>query len=772
MSERRSTTGLRVLLVGGGGREHAIAWKLAQSPLLARLWIAPGNPGTALSGTNIEIPAEDISALLRFAQKESIDLVFVGPEAPLTLGIADAFFAAEIPVFGPSAAAARIESSKVFAKEFARRYSIPTAQFKTFDNFEEASLYLDTLTTPFVIKASGLASGKGVFLPESIEEARKILADLLLIGSLGESGRQVVIEERLTGEEISLMAFSDGHTLAPMLLAQDHKRLLDGDRGPNTGGMGAYAPAPFCSPEQTTELIHSILQPAIDGLRAEGSPFVGVLYAGLMLTSSGAQLLEFNCRFGDPEAQVVLPLLESDLLQIAMDCVNGVLRPEQVRWRAGCCACVVLASQNYPASASPVAEISGLETTFPYGRVFQAGTKLRSGKVVASGGRVLGITAWGDDLRLALDRAYAIIQQVSFQGMQYRRDIGGRGLRNLSESHSVYAAAGVNIDAGSQAVNLMREAVRTTYTSSVLAGIGAFGGLFDASIIKQMKRPVLAASIDGIGTKVLLAARTGRFRSLGQDIVNHCVNDILVQGARPLLFLDYFATSRLQPEVVAEIVSGMAEACCEAGCSLIGGETAEMPGVYQSGEFDVAGAILGVVEYERILPRSDLKAGDILLGLRSSGPHTNGYSLLRKVFADTPLDRFLPELGSTLEDALLAPHRSYLPLLAPILEDSAAPIKALAHITGGGLIDNIPRILPPGLTAHIFRDSWPVPTLFQMVQTLGKITTQEMARVFNLGIGMVVVLSPASVPYVQDLFDEESWVIGELSPGEKKVVIV
>ena len=771
MRKTVSTTGLKVLLVGSGGREHALAWKLDQSPLLERLWIAPGNPGTALSGMNIKIPVEDLSALLTFAQREAVDLVIVGPEVPLTLGIADQFSTAGIPVFGPSSAAARIESSKVFAKKLTQRYAIPTASFRTFDNFEEASCYLETLTTPFVIKASGLAAGKGVFLPESIEEARKILIDLLVTGSLGEAGGQVVIEERLVGEEISLMAFSDGCTLAVMPPAQDHKRLLDGDQGPNTGGMGAYAPAPFCSQEQIAELVHSFLQPAVDGLRAEGSPFVGVLYAGLMLTSSGARLLEFNCRFGDPEAQVVLPLLESDLLEITMDCVNQTLRPERVHWKTGSCACVVLASQGYPTTASPAAEISGLGTPMFCGRVFQAGTKRQSDKVFVSGGRVLGATAWGEDLRQALERAYAIVSQVSFQGMQYRHDIGGRGLSDLPESRSAYAAAGVNIDAGNQAVNLMRKAVRSTYTSSVLAGIGAFGGLFDATIIKKMKQPVLAASIDGIGTKVLLAARTGRYRSLGQDIVNHCVNDILVQGAHPLLFLDYFATSRLQPDVVAEIVTGMAEACREAGCSLIGGETAEMPGVYQPGEFDVAGAILGVVERDRILPRVDLKAGDVLLGLRSSGPHTNGYSLLRKVFADTPLDQFYPELDSTLEDALLAPHRSYLPLLAPVLEDDAAPIKALAHITGGGLVENIPRILPPGLNARIFRDSWTVPPLFQMVQMLGKIPPHEMARVFNLGIGMVAVLSPESVAYVQELLHEKCWVIGELTPGEKKVML-
>jgi phosphoribosylaminoimidazole synthetase len=285
-----------------------------------------------------------------------------------------------------------------------------------------------------------------------------------------------------------------------------------------------------------------------------------------------------------------------------------------------------------------------------------------------------------------------------------------------------------------------------------------------------MKRPVLAASTDGVGTKVMLAAQTGRYSSVGQDIVNHCINDILVQGARPLFFLDYFASSRLQPEVVAEIVSGMAEACRAAGCSLIGGETAEMPGVYQAGEFDVAGTIVGVVEYERILPRRDLKKGDLILGLRSSGAHTNGYSLLRKVFADTPLDRFLPDLGGMLGDVLLAPHRSYLPLIAPLLDNPVFPIKALAHITGGGLVENIPRILPDTLDARLQRGSWPVLPLFQLVEKMGEIPPEEMARVFNLGIGMVAVMSPAVLPYVQAAIPEETWVIGELIPGEGKVV--
>ncbi len=771
MSDAYRMHGMKVLLVGSGGREHAIAWKLARSPLLERLWIAPGNPGTAQHGTNLNIPLDDLPALLDFAQRQAVDLVFIGPEAPLTLGAADMLAAAGIKVFGPSAAAAQIESSKVFAKEFARRHTIPTAAFAVFDRCDQAVSYIETLSTPFVIKASGLAAGKGVFLPESKPEAYGILEDLMLKRSLGDAGQQVVIEERLVGEEISLMAFTDGRSLAFMPPAQYHKSLLDGDLGPNTGGMGAYAPVPFCSSEQIAALTGSILQPAVAGLHSEGSPFIGVLYAGLMLTPQGPRLLEFNCRFGDPETQVLLPLLDSDLLEIALDCAGGRLDPARVQWKKGSSVCVVLVSQNYPVSSSPAVKIDGLQSPLDHSIIFHAGTRLVDGILYTAGGRVLGVTAWGEDLPQTLQRVYADISKVSFEGMHCRRDIASHALRAIHDKPSTYAAAGVSIDAGSRAVDLMRVAVQSTYTPAVVAGIGSFGGLLDAGQIKKMKRPVLAASTDGIGTKVMLGAQSGRHRSLGHDIVNHCINDILVQGARPLFFLDYFAASRLDPEVTAEIVTGMAEACREAGCVLIGGETAEMPGVYQPGEFDIAGTIVGLVEQEAILPRRDLQPGDLLLGLRSSGPHTNGYSLLRKIFADTSLDAYLPQLDRTLGDALLAPHRSYLPLLVPALDDPAAPIKALAHITGGGLLENIPRVLPSALNAHIRAGSWPVPPLFQLVQARGNIDPLEMARVFNLGIGMVAVVSPESLPHLQALVQEETWVIGELVPGAKKVVI-
>ncbi len=332
---------------------------------------------------------------------------------------------------------------------------------------------------------------------------------------------------------------------------------------------------------------------------------------------------------------------------------------------------------------------------------------------------------------------------------------------------SDYSAAGVDIDAGNRAVELMKKAVKSTYGPEVLAGIGAFGGLYDAAALKRMKAPVLVASTDGVGTKVKIAAQTGRYRSIGFDIVNHCINDILVQSARPLFFLDYFATSSLIPEVVAEVVTGIAEACREAGMALIGGETAEMPGVYSPGEFDLAGTIIGVLERDEALPRKGIRAGDVLVGIGSSGPHTNGYSLIRKIFDGISLDTVFPELGCPLADALLAPHRSYYPVIYPHLRHA----KALAHLTGGGFIENIPRVLPADVDAVIHQGSWPVPALFQLIQERGKVLPQEMYRVFNMGIGMVVIVDKKHVARLRESLPEETWVIGELTPGKHKVIL-
>jgi phosphoribosylformylglycinamidine cyclo-ligase/phosphoribosylamine--glycine ligase/phosphoribosylformylglycinamidine cyclo-ligase len=327
-------------------------------------------------------------------------------------------------------------------------------------------------------------------------------------------------------------------------------------------------------------------------------------------------------------------------------------------------------------------------------------------------------------------------------------------------TESQYAASGVNIDAGNRAVELMKDSVRATYTDAVLAGIGSFGGLFDASALKQMDHPVLVASTDGVGTKVKLAASVGRFRGIGHDIVNHCINDILVQGAKPLFFMDYFATSKLNPEQTAEVVTGIAEACKEAGMVLLGGETAEMPGVYQPNEFDVAGTIVGVLERDQILPRHTLESGDVLIGLVSSGPHTNGYSLIRKIFEDTELDNYIA-------DILLASHRSYFNVLYPNL----AKVKALVHVTGGGFIENIPRVLPENLGAVIHLNSWNAPDFWNVIREKGNISTEEMYRVFNMGIGMIAVVDPSLVSEIQASISEPTFVIGELVEGNRKVIL-
>jgi phosphoribosylamine--glycine ligase/phosphoribosylaminoimidazole synthetase len=763
---------MRVLIIGSGGREHALAWKITQSGRLAQLYCAPGNPGMAEYGELAGMPVNAVERLTSFAVEKHVDLAVIGPEQALEAGITDALTAAGVHVFGPTRAAAQIETSKAFCKAFMARHGIPTARFAVFDNPAAAHEHVETIDYPLVLKASGLAAGKGVLLPESIAEAHQFIDQMMVEQVFGAASEKIVIEECLFGEEISLMAFCDGFTAAPMLPAQDHKRLLDDDAGPNTGGMGAYAPVSIFAQADIQNAAETILRPAVDGLRAEGTPFTGVLYAGLMLTADGPKVLEFNARFGDPETQVVLPLLESDLLDVLSACAEGRLAGTDVRWKDESAVCVVAASAGYPEKAQSGKTLTLPEKTETGAIVFQAGTRRENGQLLTSGGRVLGVTALGADFTAARQKAYRLLEKISFEGMQYRQDIGAREA-NRQVGQSAYRQSGVDIDAGNRAVKLMSAAVKSTYNERVLAGIGAFGGLYDAAALKTMRSPVLVASTDGVGTKVKLAAQLNRLEGIGEDIVNHCIDDILVQGARPLFFLDYYASSQMRPEGVAAVVSGISKACRESGVVLLGGETAEMPGVYAAGEFDVAGTIVGVLEKDRLLPRADMRAGDVLLGFASSGPHTNGYSLIRKITADEDLNVFRPELGSSLADALLRPHRSYLNLLIDLLEQENSPIKALAHLTGGGFIENIPRVLPQGLAARIRKDSWAVPPLFRWLGKAGKLDEREMYRVFNMGIGMLAVVAPDRVSQLQASMPEECLVIGELvDKSQRKVLLV
>ncbi|WP_027717808.1 phosphoribosylamine--glycine ligase [Desulfovirgula thermocuniculi] len=423
---------MKVLVVGGGGREHALVWKIAQSPRVKEIFCAPGNAGIASLARCVPIGAEDVRGLVEFARREKIDLTVVGPEAPLTLGIVDEFSAAGLAIFGPSARAAAIEGSKVFAKQLMAKYGIPTAGFAVFDDHAAARRYISEKGAPIVVKADGLAAGKGAVVCRTVEEALSAVEEIMVKGVFGEAGRRVVVEEFLEGEEASVLAFTDGETVIPMLPAQDHKQVYDGDRGPNTGGMGAYAPAPVCTPEVMRAVEEQILRPTVRAMAREGRPYRGVLYAGLMITPQGPKVLEFNARFGDPEAQPLLMLMASDLVEVMEAVLGGRLAETQVRWHEGAAVCVVLASGGYPGPYRKGFPISGLEeaaSRHPGVVVFHAGTALAEGRVVTAGGRVLGVTARAESIEAAIAGAYAAVGEISFEGMHYRRDIGQKALQ-------------------------------------------------------------------------------------------------------------------------------------------------------------------------------------------------------------------------------------------------------------------------------------------------------------------------------------------------------
>jgi phosphoribosylamine--glycine ligase len=424
-------TGMKILVVGGGGREHALVWKIAQSPLAGEILAAPGNAGTATLARNIAVAADDIEGLVRLAAAERVDLTVVGPELPLTMGLADRLTDAGFPVFGPSAAGARIEGSKWFAKRLMQKGGIPTAAAYLADTREDALSRAEELGYPVVIKADGLAAGKGVVIAGSAAEAEAAIDDMLVRGRFGSSGERVLIEECLKGEEASILAFVDGESSALLAPSQDHKRAFDGDEGPNTGGMGAYAPAPVVTPAMLGTIKNDIIDATVRALReTDGTVYRGVLYAGLMVTEEGPKVIEFNCRFGDPEAQVTLPLLDADIVEVMVATARGELDPSAVGTSAGSAACVVMASGGYPGSYEKGKVISGLSSAGALDDVvvFHAGTAERDGDVVTSGGRVIGVTGTASDLPAALVRAYDGVSAITFAGAHHRHDIGHRAL--------------------------------------------------------------------------------------------------------------------------------------------------------------------------------------------------------------------------------------------------------------------------------------------------------------------------------------------------------
>ncbi len=832
-----------------------------------------------------------------------------------------------------------------------QQHGIPTAKYQNFTSADEAIAYVKSLdpNDRQVVKASGLAAGKGVLLPTTQEETIAAVNEIMSDKAFGAAGDTCVIESFMTGPEASCLAFCDGKTAVLMPAAQDHKRALDNDEGLNTGGMGAYAPAPCVTPEMHKE-IEAMCIKTVEKMAERGTPYVGVLYAGMMLTPNGPSMLEYNCRFGDPETQVVLPLLETDLYEVMTACCDGKLDSIDVRFKENVSAAtVVCAAKGYPESYPKGMAIRGLDQAAPIDnvKVYHAGTKLDGENITrCSGGRVLAVTGMGSNLTEALASSYKAVKQITFEDsngdslMHYRTDIAKGAIRkklrigvlgstrgtallpvmeaiangslhaeivavvsNRSQAlilekgkslgvtvttqfvsakgltrdqfdaectsvlvgagaeyvllvgymrilskqfcdywagrcinvhpsllpkhaggmdlqvhqavidaketesgctiHEVteevdggpiviqkvvkvdkddtaeslkakvqalegvafieaiqkkckttvsYADAGVSIDAGNNLVEMIKPACKATRRAGCDADLGGFGGLFDlAAAGYKSEDTIIIGATDGVGTKLRIAHMTKKHETVGIDLVAMCVNDLIVAGGEPLFFLDYFATGKLDVNEAAAVVKGIAEGCSQAGCGLIGGETAEMPSMYAPGDYDLAGFSVGAVHKDKVLPK-DVAAGDVLLGLPSSGVHSNGFSLVRKLIEKANLDyeSACPwdKSAGTVGDSLLTPTKIYVKCCLPLLKKEM--LTGLSHITGGGLLENLPRSLPSNVKAEITGHP-PLPNVFSWMKQTSGLDDYEMLRTFNNGVGMVLIVKSDAVEEAKTL---------------------
>ena len=679
-----------------------------------------------------------------------------------------------------------MEGSKTFSKSFLARHQIPTARFQNFDDYDKARQHLDEVPYNVVIKCTGLAAGKGVLLPSSKEEAHVGLKKIMLAKEFGSAGNEVVIEEYLEGDEISILSFSDGYTIKSLPCCQDHKQIYDGDKGPNTGGMGCYGPLSIATPQLVDGIHQHILQPTIDGMRRERMPFVGLLFTGLMLTKEGPKVLEYNVRFGDPETQTLLPLMDTDLAEVMVACADGWLDAITIRAYPKFAATVVAAAGGYPDAyvrGDNITLEDPPEDTF----IFHAGTKGPASSkthdhgqialhppdsygahshtphapqpfksLTTSGGRVIAATSTADTLEAAISQAYKGISTINFNNMHFRRDIGHRGLRDQRATKKrskgeglTYASAGVSIESGNSLVKRIKPFVASTARPGTSAEIGGFGGAFDLVEAGYTSPPTLIEGTDGVGTKLKVAHAIGKHDTIGIDLVAMSVNDLVVQGAEPLTFMDTYSCSKLDVDIAEQVIKGVCTGCRDAGCALTGGETAEMPGLLEKDSaYDIVGSATGAIERGRpVLPdKSGMASGDVLLGLASSGCHSNGFSLIRLIIDTvglTFLDKAPWGTGETIGESLLTPTRIYVKPLLRVIQKNL--VKGMAHITGGGLIDNVPRMLPQHLAAEMNASAWPVPKVLSWLKREGQVEHLEFAKTFNTGLGMVLVVGQERV---------------------------
>lgn len=705
---------LKVAVIGSGAREHALAEKFAEDKKITNVYVLPGNDGMV----NGKIEIKNIKGnnnILNFCRRNNIKLVFVGPEVPLVEGIVDLLEDNGINTFGPTKENAKLEGSKIYSKEVMLEHNIPTAKYKKYENPEEAKEDIMSMSNlDIVIKYDGLASGKGVFLPETEEEALTFIDDVFTKKIFGNDNK-LLIEKKLFGIECSLMGFCNGKEISFMPQAQDYKKKEDKDKGPNTGGMGSIAPVNILTESDIT-----YLKQLVDKL-VKNFNYKGILYVGLMKTKDGLNVLEFNCRFGDPEAQVLLNLLNTDLYKICIDCILG--NDLKIKWNTNSCINVVLSHRCYPYDrSSSLLEIKNLEKLSKNIKKYYSSISKKGDKFYTNGGRVMSLVYSDNSLSNCYNTIYKNIV-IDYQNIYYRRDIGydyisnfNKEDLNISNDMTIlnYKESGVDIDKGNDFVDIIKNICGNNK-------IGGFSGVVDYNGIK------IAATTDGVGSKIELARKLNKYDTIGIDLVAMCVNDLIVQGAKPLLFLDYLAVNKLDLNKSAEIIKGINEGCKQAGCTLIGGETAEMPMVYSEDKFDLAGFSVGIIEGEDY-PKK-INSGDLIVGLSSTGVHSNGFSLIHKILEKTSYD---------LEE-LLTPTKIYVNDIEKIKENFKDYIKGFSHITGGGLIDNISRLLDEEHNIKISYD-WQIPDVFKWIYKNSNMGVDDMLRTYNCGIGMVVIL--------------------------------